>query len=208
MIAGIRAWWQGLRHLNHRGYIYIWANLCAMVLSLPVLTAPAAWAGLMRMSHQAHRTESADFNDFWQGFKENLVRGFILALLNVLIVGVNIVNLYSYQDQSGIGIDLMRMAWVLALILWVTIQLFMWPLFYEMERPSLLGAMRNAAVMILLNPGFILGLWIGLLLIIIASIVIFPAWALLTVSALAAISTTAVLDRLEAAGHPITRPGE
>jgi uncharacterized membrane protein YesL len=208
MIAGLRAWWRGLRHLNHRGYIYIWANLCVMVLSLPVVTAPAAWAGLMRMSYQAHRTESADINDFWQGFKENLGRGLILALLNLVIVGVNVINLYSYRDQSGLGIDLMRMAWLLALLLWVTIQLLLWPLFYEMERPSLLGAMRNAAVMILLNPGFIAGLWIGLLLIIIASMVIFPAWALLTVSALAAISTTAVLDRLEHAGHPIARPGE
>lgn len=200
MTEGLRVFWQGLRHLNHRGYIYIWANFLWFVLSLPVITAPAAWAGLIKMSRAAYLTPTADLNDFWEGFRENLKRGALMALLNVILVVVNVSNLMAYQDQTGLSALLMRIIWILTLVIWIVLQLYMWPLLYELKQPSLSGAMRNAAVMILRNPLFTVGLSLGVLLIIIAGTVITVSWLLITVSAIAAISTGAVLDRLAVAG--------
>ncbi|HEX2622417.1 MAG TPA: hypothetical protein VHL11_19795, partial [Phototrophicaceae bacterium] len=93
---------QAIRHLNHRGYIYIWANLAAIVCSLPLVTAPAAWAGLVRLSTESYLSPTADLHDFWQGFRENLRRSLILSLLNLVIIGINGSNLVTYRDQSGI----------------------------------------------------------------------------------------------------------
>jgi len=200
MIAGLGAWWRGLRHLEHRGYIYIWANVLWVLLSLPILTAPAAWAGLIRLSHAAHTGPTADIRDFWDGFRENLKRGAVLAVLNLAVVVVNVTNLLAYREQTGLVAASLRIAWMLILALWFGVQFYMWPLFYEMREPSVRGAMRNAAVMILLNPGFTMGLWLGVALILVASTVLVAAWLLLTGGALAAIATSAVLDRLEAAG--------
>jgi len=200
MIAGLGVCWRGLRHLNQRGYIYIWANVLWVLLSLPILTAPAAWAGLNKMSHQAYTQTSADLTDFWDGFRENLKRGFVMAVLNIVIIGVNLSNLTAYQNQSGLIFLALRWIWILLLLFWVTLQFYMWPLFYEMKEPTLRGALRNALVMMMLNPGFTLGLWIGTGLIIVFSTVLVAAWLLLTGGALASIATGAVLDRLASKG--------
>ncbi|NWF69413.1 MAG: DUF624 domain-containing protein [Chloroflexi bacterium] len=200
MWAGIRVWGRGLRHLNHRGYIYIWANVLWLLLSLPLVTAPAAWAGLMKMSYLAHRGPSADIHDLWEGFKENLKRGLLLTLLNVLIVGLNVSNLVAYMEAPGVFYAALRVIWLLLLLVWFTIQLYLWPLFYEMEQPRLWGALRNAAVMLILNPLFTLGLWLVLIPVILLSTALPAFWFLLTGSMLAAAANQAVLDRLQAAG--------
>ncbi len=203
MITGLLTCWRGLRHLNHRGYIYIWGNLFWFLLSLPIVTAPAAWAGLIKMSHTAYTERHADLNDFWDGFKENLRRGLAMAVLNIIIIGINISNLVAYQNQPGFLFLALRWMWIAALLIWITLQFYMWPLFYQMKEPTLRGAARNALVMMFLNPGFTLGLWIGIALIIIFSTVLVGAWLLLTGSLLAATATGAVFDRLAATSlHP------
>lgn len=198
-----KVWWRALRHLNHRGYIYIWGNLWCVLLSLPLITAPAAWAGLVKMTRRAYATPAADLNDFWAGFRENLRRGAVVGVLNVAIVGINLVNLFAYSGQRGLVSDLMRVVWVLALVVWFSIQLYMWPIFYEMKDPALLGAMRNAAVMIYLNPIFTLLLWIVALPIMALSTYVIALWILLTVSLLAIVAVGAVFDRLQHAGHTV-----
>ena len=201
MFSGLRAWWRGLRHLNQQGYIYIWANLLWAALSLPIVTAPAAWAGLVRMSTLAHTTPTANVHDFWQGFRENLRPGLALGVLNAVIVIVNVSNFQAYREQTGGLMVLLRAVWLLTLAVWFAVQFYLWPIYYQMEQPTIRGAMRNATVMVLLNPAFTLGLWVGVVVVLIFSILFFPAWLLLTGGALAAIATGAVLDRLEAAGY-------
>lgn len=205
MVAGLVAWWRGISHMNHRGYIYIWANLFTVGLCLPLITAPAAWAGIMKMSFNAYRTYGADLTDFWEGFKENLGRGAVLALMNLVIVGVNVTNLWSYQGQSGFSVTLMRIIWLFALFIWFTVQLYMWPIFYQMEHPSLWGAMRNALIMAYLNPIFTVTLWLCIAPIVLLSTILMIPWMLLTIGALAAIANSAVINRLEAAGFTIER---
>ncbi len=69
-----------------------------------------------------------------------------------------------------------------------------------MKEPKLLGAIRNALVMIYLNPLFTLVVLLCALLITFLSTVLMASWVLISGSALAAIATSAVFDRLEAAG--------
>jgi uncharacterized membrane protein YesL len=200
MINGLRAGWRGLQHLQYRGYQYIWANVLWMAVSLPIITAPAGWAGLIRFSYYAHRQPSVSIDEFWQGFRENLRRGGVIGILNLVIVIVNVANLVAYQNAPGAGVAALRVAWLFALFGWFAIQLYVWPLLYAMEQPTLRGAYRNAAVMILLNPLFTVGVWIVCAVVVVLSIAFPVAWLLLTGSALAAIANTAVRDRLHAAG--------
>jgi uncharacterized membrane protein YesL len=201
MFSGLKAFWRGILHLNHRGYVYVWANVLWVFLSLFIITAPAAWAGLMKMSHHAYYHPSTDIHDFWDGFKENFKRGLVLTLLNFIIIGINIWNLAAYRESVGVGVIALRLVWLSVLWVWFTVQLYMWALFYEMETPTLWGAMRNALVMLVLNPFFTLGLWLGLILLLIFSTVLPVSWLLLTGGALAAIANSAVRDRLQNAGY-------
>ncbi len=201
MIAALRAWRRGWQHLNHRGYLYIWANVLWVLLSLPLITAPAAWAGLNRLSYALHRSPGATLDEFWMGFRENLKRGAVLALVNIVVVVVNATNLVTYRGASGGLTDLIKGVWLVTLVVWFGTQFFVWALFYQMEQPSLVGAFRNTAAFILLNPVFTLVSWVLVVVVVAISVLLFPAVMLLTGSALAAIATTLVIDRIQAAGY-------
>jgi uncharacterized membrane protein YesL len=196
VVAGLQTLRRAWEHLNHRGYIYVWGNLLVVLCSIPVVTAPAAWAGLVKMSYNAHFSSTSDINDFWSGFKENLGRGLVMTALNLLIIVVNVTNLIAYQTQNDFGTSLMRIVWVGTLFVWFTVQFYMWPIFYHMQTPTLLGAMRNALVMLYLNPLFTLTIWLGICAVIALSVVLIPAWVLLTVSTLGCFATSAALDRM------------
>lgn len=208
MIDALRVVWRALRHLNHRGYVYIWANFAALLCSLPIITAPAAWAALVKLSYQAHLSPTTDLDDFKDGLKENLRRGLLMGVLNLIVVGINVVNLMGYTGQSGTLVGVMRFVWVGTLAVWFSVQFYMWPIFYHMEQPALLGAMRNALVMIYLNPFFTLMLWLIIALILAASTALVAAWALLTLSTLAVIATEAVFDRLGVAVLLLEQSGD
>lgn len=199
----LRIWGRAFGHLNQRGYIYIWGNLWCVILSLPIITAPAAWAGLIKMTCRAYATPAADLNDFWSGFRENLRRGLVVGLLNLAIIGVNLANLFAYGGQTDTFASLLRLVWIMALLVWFALQAYLWPIFYEMEQPSVLGALRNAAIMIYLNPLFTGILWLVALPILVLSSYVVALWILLTISLLAIVSVGAVFDRLQRAGHQI-----
>lgn len=196
MPDALKVLWRALRHFNHRGYVYIWANVAAMVCSLPIVTAPAAWAGLVKLSYEAHLSGAAKLDDFKEGFIQNLGRGLILALLNMLVIGINLINILNYREQTGTLISVMRFVWLMTLAVWFSVQLYLFPIFYHMQEPSLWGAMRNALMMVFLNPLFTLVLWIGILLIVLLSSAFVVAWVLLTLSVLAVIATQAALNRM------------
>ncbi len=187
-------------HLNHRGYIYVRANILWFLLTLPIITAPAAWAGLVNLSRQAYLNRTATLDDFWVGFHMNLWRGALMAVLNIVVIGLNLFNLGSYANATDLTTLTLRNVWWLTLVIWIVVQLYMWPLFYELKQPTLRGALRNAFVMALLNPMFTIVLMLVVALLAAVSTFLFPAWVVLTGSALAALSTGAVLDRLIAAG--------
>ena len=200
MAAALSARWRGARHLNHRGYQYIWANVFWAVLSLPVITAPAAFAGLCRFSYVAARQPAPGLDEFWAGFRENLKRGIIAGLLTIVIVTVNGTNLLAYRHSDAQGMAALRFVWGFALVLWFGLQFYAWPLMQHMERPSLKGAYRNALVMMALNPMFTLVCWFLIAIVIVLSLVFPVAWLLLTGSVLAVAATSAVADRVAAAG--------
>ena len=197
----VRVFVQSLTHLNVRGYLYVWANMLWFVLSLPIVTAPAAWAGLIHFSYAAQTQPQVSLEDFWAGFKANFWRGLLIGVLTLAIVYVNVVNMANFRVQNALVTGTLRALWLGVIGLWLTVQVYMWPLLEAMAQPAMGGALRNALVMIVQNPLYTLGLWVVVLLVVAISTAFFPVWFLLTGSTLAILSTAAVLDRLRAAGQ-------
>lgn len=200
MWSGLRVFGRALRHWNQRAYVYIWANLLWAGLAILVITAPAAWAGLIRMSYVAHRQPSTSFDEFWTGFRENLRRTLPIALVNMVILTVTISNLLSYASETGIGILLLRGVWIGSALAWFAVQFFAWPFFYAMKQPTFLGGLRNASAMLVTNPFFCIAVLSCALLTVVLSTVLAGAWLLLTGSVLAVLANSAVQDRLRHAG--------
>ena len=199
-MAAFRVWWRACRHLQHRGYVYIWANLCFVLVAIPIVTAPAGFAGLVKLSRAALRGERADLNTFWRGARENLGRGTLLGVVTLLVVIVNASNLSAYAEPS-LASGAIRTIWLGAILVWLALLMYLWPIYYAMEAPGVLGALRNAALMIVLNPVFTLLNMAGFVALAGLSIAL-PPFALLLAFAVAAIvSATAVSDRLASASR-------
>ncbi len=199
MIAALRVSVRAIRHLNGNGFVYVWANVAFLVFSLPLFTMPAAWAGLARLSFYAIRQPHAGFEEFMDGVKEWIVRGIPLAILNLAVVILNGYNLLAYRGVSTVDWAL-RLFWIAFLVIWFSIQFYLFPLYYAMEKPRLSGALRNAIIMVLFNPLFTLMLSLVLLIIWSFSTVLFALWFLLTFSFMAVLANVAVQDRIRRAG--------
>lgn len=196
----LRIYWRGIQHLNHRGYIYIWANLLWIGLSIPIVTAPAAWAGLMILSHRAHTQIQVNLDDFWDGFKQHFRRALLNGVISFGIFYINIANLLSFTPVDWFGVMII-MFWISALCLWVGVQLYLWTILEEMKQPNLWGAYRNAGVMVLRNPFFTLSLLIGVLITLVLSLAVPPLLILLCGSVMAILGTGGALHCLRRAGY-------
>ena len=201
MMSLLGVYHRTIRHINLNGYLYVWANILWVALSLPIITAPAAWAGLVHLSHTAQTRRRVNLSDFWDGFKANFWRGTLMGTITLLIIIVNVTNLLTYTTNTGVLSLVFRLAWISAVFFWLSTQLYFWQILEEMERPTLLGGLRNASLMVFQNPMFTVGVWLGIIILVFLSTVFFPAWLLLTGSCFSILTTTAVLDRLKASGY-------
>lgn len=197
MWDGLRAVWRGLGNFRNLGYTYIWANLAFVVLSLPLVTLPAAYSALQRVGHLAYTDPSeADLAAFWQTFRANLGRALPWGVANVLFAVINFNNLIAYASVGTPLTIALEVLWFAAALIWLGMLLYTWPIYYEMEFPTVWGATRNALVMVLRNPFYTLALLLVIAVLAVISTVLVAAWLLLTFGAIAAIANAAVQDRL------------
>ena len=199
-MTALRVWARAWRHLRHRGYVYIWANLCFVVVALPILTAPAGFAGLVKLSRALQRGERADLNTFWAGVRENLGRGVVLGIMTLAVLIVNLSNLAVYEVSTSLDVSL-RSAWLLAIALWLMLMIYFWPIYYAMERPTTIGALRNALLLVLRHPAFTLFHVLGLAALGALSLILPFLAALLTFSFAAILSAHAVMHCLSHASN-------
>jgi len=196
LLAALRVFWRSIVQFEHYGWLYVLANILSIALSLPIITAPAAFAGLSHMSHVSQTSSTTTIGEFWIGFRAALPRSIVIGLINLAIVVMLAVNIIYYSVQTGILFVFLRAIWLIILIGWLGIQLYLWPILDEMETPTLRGGLRNAGVMVLQNPVFSLMLLLMVGVFVVLSTVLLAPWMLVTNSILACIANAAVLDRL------------
>lgn len=197
MIAALRVTWRGLVQFERYGWLYVGLNLLTAVLSIPLVTAPAAYAGLCHVSYSAQTNLTTSLSDYWEGFRANLGRGLIVGVANIAILGMLYSNLIYYADRSGVLFFGLRIVWLIIFITVISVEFYLWPILEEMEQPNLREGLRNALLMTLANPLFTLQLLITVFLLLAISISTVLPLFLIALSLTACLSTTAVLDRFE-----------
>lgn len=197
MIDGLRVCLRGLNSVRQQGYIYIWANLCFVAFSLPLVTMPAAYSALFRVAHNAQtHGHEAELEIFWATFRANIWRTLPWGLVNALFMIMFISNMISYAGDPSPLAHMLQLIWWVTGLLWAALMLYTLPIYFEMEQPDIIGATINALLMTLKNPFFTMTILVILIIIAVISTFLIASWALLTWSAIAAIGTAAVQDRL------------
>ncbi len=152
MLGGLYTAWDG--------FWMLWlANIFWILLCLPIITAPAAFAGLYYTMHELANGESVEWNTFFEGIKRYFWPGLRWFVANlVMVVGlISYFLLFASSDNitqnisqvlSGLPVGL--------LIVWGVINAFTFPLMLEQEKPSYLTALRNSIAFYVKWPGYTL----------------------------------------------------
>lgn len=197
MWDGLRVFWQGLRNVFRNGYAYLWANVAFVIFLLPVVTAPAAYAALCHVAYTAEtEPHEADLALFWDSFKRHLVRAIPWGVTGSVLLVINLLNILAYQQATGGVALVLQLVWLASLYFIIGVMLFTFPIYYEMAEPTIIGAVRNAARMVIANPIFTVVLILLLFIVSIISTILFAAWIILTWGIITAIANRAVQDRL------------
>ncbi len=172
-----RVLWEALVDAFDASIQVVVCNLLWFFLSLPLVTAPAALAGLYHCSDTLARRRSAGRAEFFEGIRLYAWAAYRFVLLNLFVISVLAANFIFYG-----GIDQRWAAWAQGvaiglLVLWLALNVFTFPLYMVQAEKKLLTALRNSLVLYLRFPGWCLSLLAFLLLLSAISTLLGPSWA-------------------------------
>jgi uncharacterized membrane protein YesL len=178
--------------------LMVLANVLWLLLSLLVVTWPAATAGLYALMRRVVEEEvenaphEATLRDFWDGFRQHGLRSALLTVLvlaGVIVIGVALL-FYSRNAVEPLRwligpIGLVGLAWVAA-------SLYVYPLLILLGSMSPFEIIRTAFLIAIGYPLSTLSLLIMSLVLFVASIVLAGPVLLVFFSAMAMLQTVAL----------------
>ena len=149
-----RLLWEELFLLLVMGYT--WMLLGASLVLLPPLTV-----GLVYVTNQVARGNAIRYGMLFSGARRFLSRSYIWGVINAFAIAFVLADLSYYQQiQGDVGIAAVTLSILLALA-WSVVQLLTLPLLIELGPKSLRAAFRQALVLTISQPAFVIGLVIA-----------------------------------------------
>jgi uncharacterized membrane protein YesL len=133
-------------------------NLLWLALTLPLVTAPPAAAGLYYATNQLAHEKEANWQDFFDGFRRYFWLSWRWMLVNLLAAALVFANYLFYGRLQAQWSSAVQGVFLGLLLLWVMLQLYTFPLLLEQAEQRVLTALRNSLVLYLRRPGFALGM--------------------------------------------------
>ncbi len=206
-MTALRGIGQAVVQLWQQGYAMIWANIAFVVLSLPLVTSPAAYSALMRVAYASFtEPHEADLQLFWETFKANLGRALAWGVGIAAFGIVNFTNLFTAIQHPPTEVlwVVLSGVYLLSGVLWGCVMLYTWPIYYSMAQPSLLTATQQA---LLLSVRYPFLTWVNVVFVMITAAIsmkFLALWLLLTWGLAALVGCVAVLNTRRATTPHIT----
>lgn len=144
------------------GRLAFWlrVNVWALVFSVPLVTWPAAQAGLYHAVREGLRDPfEAQVNPrqaFWQGFARHFKQGTALAVLNLLALIVIVLAILFWITRESLGLKFVAAIAISMWIFWWLCQAFLWPMLVEHPAASIWQVWRETIRLVLAKPVFAL----------------------------------------------------
>jgi uncharacterized membrane protein YesL len=175
------------------------AGIFAALATISLIPLPPAVAGLWSAANRVADELAIHWSDYFEGFRRYFWKSLGLALLNILVMIILLVNVWFYAPNNNpLNLDpgisrIIQMFFLLLTALWLVYQMYPMALILEQEDQRLRIALRNAGVLLLNRPGFsiLLALVLGIAVAISTYPLIVP-WFLLTLSFIAVVCNKAV----------------
>jgi hypothetical protein len=169
------------------------ANLFWVLLCLPIITIPPAFAGLYYSTSKLARGQSSSRQTFFEGFKKYFRTSYYWFFSNVIVVGLLFnIDLSAQNTQLAWLQFFSGVSWMI-LTVWVLLQIYTFPLLIQQDVPRIVLAMRNSAVLWFKNVRFSLLLSVIIILLVLASIYLYPFWFVITAGLIAYLANLGVV---------------
>ncbi len=158
MMRALRLFWTSVRLFYEEAFLMGWVSLLWLLLSLPVVTAPLAAAGLFHVAYFVADDRVISWRAFFTGARRLAGPAYLLALLNGVAYGLGGINLNFYGAIDAVWAAGLQGFILALLVLWTLIQVYVFPMLLVQEKPDLRLALRNAALFLGAHLGLTLGL--------------------------------------------------
>jgi uncharacterized membrane protein YesL len=122
----------------------------------PLLAIPAgpASAALAHVSRRSARDLHADHTFYLEGLRSYWKRALALSAISGIVLSLLLLNLVFYASRTSVLLWLLSFLWIYLSAFWIVVQIYLYPVLVGLQVPSIPGALRMAAAMILANPLF------------------------------------------------------
>jgi len=170
------------------------SNLLWVLLSLPIITIPPAFAGLYYSTSQLAHNQLSSRQIFFEGFKKYFSTSYYWFFANVIVVGLLLFNIdLSIQNAQLAWLQFFSgVSWML-LIVWVLLQIYTFPLLIQQEKPRFFLALRNSAVLWFKHIAFSILLSLATIILIGISFYLYPLWLIVTAGLIAYLTNLGVV---------------
>jgi len=164
---------QAVIHYYEEMLPLVGASIITWLLCLPVVTAPPVLAGLYHMTFPIVIEKRYEFSLLWEGFREYFWASWRLAGAVVVITIVLVSNAWFYGVYMAQGAEWLRwvgIAWAAVLVWWLAAQLYMFPLLVRLEVCRVRDVLKNAVLLVFVDPVLTFSLMVLLVLFILVSL--------------------------------------
>ena len=138
----------GLPMLQMEGFGLIWL--------VPLLAIPAgpACAAMAHAGRQAARELHVDRGYFWEGLRLYWKQALALNAISMVILALLMLNILFYLTRSNAWLFAFALLWTTLLVLWLGVQIYLFPVLVGLKTPTVLGALKTSTGAAFANPLF------------------------------------------------------
>jgi uncharacterized membrane protein YesL len=174
------------------------ALVFSLIYAILLVIGPnPASAGMHLWANRLVKEERVEFSLFWEGLRTYLGKSLVLFLISTVGLFLLIANALFYLRSDLTPLRIFGIVWIYAVVLWMSMQVYMLPLLVEQDDKRIRLVLRNALFLTMANILPSLILLIVLSVLVILSIGLALLIALLTGSVVALIEARALQALLE-----------
>ena len=172
-------------------------NLVWLMTSLPLVTLIPSTAALFYATNRLAHGKSADIHTFFEGFRLYFRRSWLWGLLNVLVGIILVSNFIYYGRVTEQWATIADAIVIVVSMIWLSLQVYCFPLLLEQEKPDLRLAMRNSLILLIRRPFFTFGVaLLMIVLVVFSSLALLPLWFFFTASVCTYFANRATLSSI------------
>lgn len=128
----------------------------------PILSIPAgpATAALAVVTRRVARDIHVDRSFYWDGLRTYWKQALAISAIGMAGLSLLLLNLLFYVGQRNALLQALSFLWLYIIVFWLSMQIYVYPILVSLEKPTVLGAIKTAALAAFANPLFTLLLFV------------------------------------------------